>query len=199
MYTLFLDIAGAEPLIAVVDTDKVIASMVIADAKSDAQLMPVIESLLKKAKLKLTQLERIACVHGPGGFMTLRVAVSLANALAWSLKIPACGIHRSDVIAARAGKTPFVWLHSTRREALFVRGFGIDGFPTEPTLMPLDELKKLSSKISAWAGECIPEHLLLISESKKLELKKIEEILPVFLDNQTYESKILLPWYGRGA
>lgn len=43
---------------------------------------------LKKANVKLDQLECLAVVFNPASFTTLRTITSVANSLAWSLNIP---------------------------------------------------------------------------------------------------------------
>ncbi len=47
-----------------------------------------IEQLLSKQKLKLTSLNAIAVYKGPGSFTGLRIGITVANALAYSLNIP---------------------------------------------------------------------------------------------------------------
>src|SRR5260221_569253 len=87
---------------------------------------------------------KIACVLGPGGFTSLRVAVGLTNALAGTLDIPSCGIHLSDLYAALSMEKDFLWLHSTKKKELFARGFGFfqSTFP-EAKCFGIDEIEKL--------------------------------------------------------
>lgn len=54
-------------------------------------LLPLIEKILKKNKLTYKDLQEIEVEIGPGSFTGLRVGVSVANALAYSLKIPVNG------------------------------------------------------------------------------------------------------------
>lgn len=54
-------------------------------------LIPLIEQILKKEKLKYKDLEGIEVEKGPGSFTGLRVGVSVANALGFSLGIPVNG------------------------------------------------------------------------------------------------------------
>lgn len=57
--------------------------------KREAQVViPIIEKLLKKHTLDLTDVTEIMVDEGPGSFTGLRVGVSIANALAYTLKIP---------------------------------------------------------------------------------------------------------------
>lgn len=51
-------------------------------------VLPIIETLLKKHKLQLTDITAIRVNQGPGSFTGVRVGVSIANALAYTLKIP---------------------------------------------------------------------------------------------------------------
>lgn len=51
-------------------------------------LLPLIEKILTKNRLTLKDLTGIKVNTGPGSFTGLRVGISVANALAFSLKIP---------------------------------------------------------------------------------------------------------------
>lgn len=70
--------------------------------KHDEALLPLIERLLKKAKLKWSDLDAIAAASGPGRFTGIRIGMSFAAAAAFQLKIPALAISR---LAAAAGKS----------------------------------------------------------------------------------------------
>jgi tRNA threonylcarbamoyladenosine biosynthesis protein TsaB len=56
------------------------------------RLLPMIDDVLRKAKTRLTSLTGVAVVSGPGGFTSLRVGISTANALAFGLGIPVVGL-----------------------------------------------------------------------------------------------------------
>lgn len=59
------------------------------DQKLGSQaLLGAIQEVLEKAGLKFADLEEITVDTGPGSFTGLRVGVSVANALAYSLGIP---------------------------------------------------------------------------------------------------------------
>ncbi|MDO8460999.1 MAG: L-threonylcarbamoyladenylate synthase [bacterium] len=51
-------------------------------------VLPLIQELLKKHKLKLIDLNGIKVNTGPGSFMGIRVGIAIANALSFALKIP---------------------------------------------------------------------------------------------------------------
>ena len=54
-------------------------------------LLPLIEKILKKNKLEFKDLKGIEVETGPGSFTGLKVGVSVANALGYSLGIPVNG------------------------------------------------------------------------------------------------------------
>lgn len=192
MRILFVDIASHDGLIALCTEEAVIALKSIDHRIGDHELIVFFESVLKKAKWKSGELTHIACVIGPGGFTSLRTGVAFANALAWSLKIPIVGVHLSDLYAVRATQPSFLWLHSTKKNELFVRGFGTYGqkWP-EPIHVLLDEI----SENIYWCGELLSEHIR--SSWKDMPLRSVKRILPQFLQEQTYTDKSVVPWYGR--
>lgn len=55
------------------------------------QVLVLMDQLLKNKKKKISEITEIKVVIGPGSFTGLRVGVAVANALAWSLKIPVNG------------------------------------------------------------------------------------------------------------
>ena len=54
-------------------------------------LLPLIDEVLKKNKIKLTDLTEIQVHEGPGSYTGLRVGAAVANALSYFLKIPVNG------------------------------------------------------------------------------------------------------------
>lgn len=201
VHALFLDVASHCGLIAAVSADAIVASRSIDHRINDSALLPAIEGVVKKAGLKWEDLTRIVCVCGPGGFTSLRVGVSAANALAWGLKIPSCAVHLSDLYVARSRLPDCVWLHSTKKTALFLRGFGeYRNLAPEAELMPLEHVIRIIPDDAELIGEIIPEHEEALSKHglSLVKVRPIEEILPQFLSTQNYSEQTIQPWYGRG-
>ncbi len=207
--TLFLDFASHQKSVALVTEKKTVLHN-INDHTDESKLMPLIASMIEEMEgvnplpaHRYSPLQRIVAVTGPGGFMSLRVGLSLANTLSWSLKIPIAGVHLSDLWHARATR-PLLWLHSTKKELLFIRSFGEhqQEWP-EPTLISLQDLRLVFESLPAtryplFTGELI-EHQQNELGVKRAEAMPLEEILPALCDDLTYDEKQLLPWYGRGA
>ncbi len=58
------------------------------DTRKAQAVLPMVDEILKKHKLTVHDLNSIEVVEGPGSFTGLRVGIAIANALAFSLKIP---------------------------------------------------------------------------------------------------------------
>ncbi|MDD4628087.1 MAG: hypothetical protein PHE68_01695 [Candidatus Peribacteraceae bacterium] len=200
MRTLFLDLASHSGLLACVIGDAVVASEPVDHRVGDQELLPLLENLLKKSGWSFEDLTQVACVTGPGGFTSLRVAVALVNTLVHRLKIPGTGVHLSDLKKAQCSENDILWLHSTKKHELFIRGFGVYArqWP-EATHVMLDVAEKELPKGAQWVGELIPEHEKVLSEKGFIpaETKSTEEILSGFLAKQAFTASLLTPWYGR--
>ena len=73
----------------------------LASRRHLQNIVPVIERALVQAKLKMNDLSGIAVTQGPGLIGALLVGLSLAKALAFSLRLPICGVsHLEGHLAA---------------------------------------------------------------------------------------------------
>ncbi len=68
------------------------------------KIIPVINEALEKANINANQISKIFAVNGPGSFTGIRVGLTVAKTMAWSLKIPVIPISSLEVIASA---TPF--------------------------------------------------------------------------------------------
>lgn len=59
-----------------------------------------IDLLLKAEQISWSRLSSIVCYGGPGSFTGLRIGISVANALAYSLSVPIIGSYGEDWISA---------------------------------------------------------------------------------------------------
>ncbi len=201
MRTLFLDLASHDGCIACTVDDAVVSSREIHPKTSDRELIEFYESILKEAEWKPANIDRIACVVGPGGFTSLRVAAAFANALSYALDVPSAGIHTSDLKHAQSADDDVLWFHSTKKNELFIRGFGRHAQPLpEPQCISLDTIGQYATAKDRWIGELIPEHRAAVDQLGLIEAasQSLSDVLPSFVAAQTYERTRIDPWYGRG-
>lgn len=62
--------------------------------------MPAVEELMKKAKIAPGDLTHIVAAEGPGSYTGVRIGLTIAKTLAWSLKIPLTTVSSLKVLAA---------------------------------------------------------------------------------------------------
>lgn len=62
--------------------------------------MPAVEEIMKKAKVAPADLTHIAAARGPGSYTGVRIGLTIAKTLAWSLKIPLHTVSSLKVLAA---------------------------------------------------------------------------------------------------
>ena len=55
------------------------------------ELLSLIDQTIRKNNTSMNQIKEIEVNLGPGSFTGLRVGISVANALAWTLKVPVNG------------------------------------------------------------------------------------------------------------
>ncbi|MGE7696150.1 tRNA (adenosine(37)-N6)-threonylcarbamoyltransferase complex dimerization subunit type 1 TsaB [Lysinibacillus sp. NPDC094177] len=103
MIWLGIETANAPLSIAVIRDGKVIAEIVQnIKLTHSAGAMPAIEEVLAKAGLQPSELDAIAVSEGPGSYTGVRIGVTLAKTLAWTLKKPLVGISSLKSLAANA-------------------------------------------------------------------------------------------------
>lgn len=203
MQILFLDVASHKGSLACVTEQEAVAMRSIDHRIQDHELVPLMEETIREAGWSYENLTHLACVTGPGGFMSIRSGVASINALAFALRIPSAGVHLSDLFAARCTEENVVWMHSTKKTEIFTRGFGIFAkqWP-EPKHVALEEfLKQIPNGSWHWMGELLPEHEEVIRArgATPVSLRPLPEVLPRFLSGLPYEKRTLEPWYGRAG
>lgn len=93
-----------QPLtVAVIEDEEILTEQLInIKANHSLQLMPIIDEALKKAKISLDEIDRIAVASGPGSYTGLRIAVTVAKSLAWSKDIDLVGVSSLKVLAGNS-------------------------------------------------------------------------------------------------
>ncbi|MGA2350677.1 MAG: tRNA (adenosine(37)-N6)-threonylcarbamoyltransferase complex dimerization subunit type 1 TsaB [Terracidiphilus sp.] len=82
-------------------------------------LIAAVSNLLRHAKFKLSQLQAIVAVSGPGSFTGVRVGLAAVKGLAEAAQIPVVAVSRLEVLAAKVG-TDAAALDAHRQE-LYLR------------------------------------------------------------------------------
>lgn len=99
MKMLALETATAACSVAIWMDDEVIERYELAPRQHARLILPMIDSVLADTGLSRQQLDALAVGHGPGSFTGLRIAVGVAQGLAYALDIPVVTVSTLAAIA----------------------------------------------------------------------------------------------------
>ncbi|WP_257351392.1 tRNA (adenosine(37)-N6)-threonylcarbamoyltransferase complex dimerization subunit type 1 TsaB [Pseudalkalibacillus decolorationis] len=104
MKALAIDTSNLVMGVAVIVDGRIVGELTTNMKKNHSvRLMPAIEELLNEVEVEAKELDRIIVARGPGSYTGVRIGVTIAKTLAWSLKIPITGVSSLEVLA-RNGK-----------------------------------------------------------------------------------------------
>jgi len=88
--------------VALQTADQTLVRFEVAPRKHTKLLLPMVESLLQEANIKVSDLDMIAFGRGPGSFAGIRIATGAAQGLALAYETPVYGVSTLEAIALRA-------------------------------------------------------------------------------------------------
>ncbi len=102
MYILGLETSTQTGSVALMTEQMLVAEYTLTTKLTHAErLFSAIDHLFQTAALPLNELGGIAVARGPGSFTGLRIGVTTAKSLAYSLNIPVVGVSSLDALAAQ--------------------------------------------------------------------------------------------------
>ncbi|MCQ6281553.1 tRNA (adenosine(37)-N6)-threonylcarbamoyltransferase complex dimerization subunit type 1 TsaB [Bacillus sp. EB600] len=105
MTVLAIDTSNQALGVALLDEDKIIGEYITNMKKNHSiRIMPAIQMLMKDCERTPRDLSKIVVARGPGSYTGLRIGVTIAKTMAWSLHLPLVGISSLEVLAAGAGR-----------------------------------------------------------------------------------------------
>lgn len=101
MKVLAIDTSNYALGIALAENDKIVGEYMTNMKKNHSvRVMPAIEQLLKDCETKPTELDKVVVAKGPGSYTGVRIGVTIAKTLAWTLNIPLAGVSSLEALAA---------------------------------------------------------------------------------------------------
>ncbi|WP_332696758.1 tRNA (adenosine(37)-N6)-threonylcarbamoyltransferase complex dimerization subunit type 1 TsaB [Halalkalibacter lacteus] len=98
--TLAIDTSSFVMGIAVTDGERTLGEITTNIKKNHSiRLMPAIDNLMKEVGVRPKELDEIVVANGPGSYTGVRIGVTTAKTLAWSLGIPVIGVSSLAVMA----------------------------------------------------------------------------------------------------
>ena len=103
MIWLGIDTANTPLSVAIVKDGIILAEVNSSMAVNHSlRAMPVIEELFATVQMQPKDIDAIAVSEGPGSYTGVRIGVTIAKTLAWTLKKPLYGVSSLKVLAANA-------------------------------------------------------------------------------------------------
>lgn len=114
MKMLVIDTSTGTLCLAVMEDGQcIVESSELVERRHSDRLLPAMEALLKEARLSMHDVERIAVGQGPGSYTGVRIGVTAAKTLAWTLGVPLVGVSSLEALAYGAvdgEATERVWI-----------------------------------------------------------------------------------------
>ena len=103
MYSLFIDTHNVDINLALYKDGELVDSRVKSSSMHHSDnIMPLLSELLKTNNIDVHDLGEILCVNGPGSFTGVRLGVTIAKTLAFTLKLPIRTITSLEMFAVSA-------------------------------------------------------------------------------------------------
>lgn len=122
MRLLAIDASNQAMSVAVLENQKIVGEITTNVKGNHSQrLMPAIAKLMADVGWKPADLDRIAVAQGPGSYTGLRIGVTIAKTLAWTLGKEITGISSLAVLAGNCEESPnyLVPLFDARRGNIY--------------------------------------------------------------------------------
>lgn len=105
MTILAIDTSNFPLGIALINEDNVIGERITYLRKNHSvRAMPAIENLMQECDIKPADLCKIVVAKGPGSYTGVRIGLTIAKTLAWTLNIPITSVSSLAVLAAGVGR-----------------------------------------------------------------------------------------------
>lgn len=177
MTILAIDTSNNALGVALLDEDKILGEYITNLKKNHSiRIMPAIQMLMKDCEKEPNDLTKIVVAKGPGSYTGVRIGVTIAKTLAWSLNIPLAGISSLEILASGTGRyfngavSP---LFDARRGQVYTGLFQfLNGKPVTMVKDELVMIKDWAEKLTA-----ISSPILFVGNDTAIHRPIIEEIL----------------------
>lgn len=121
MISLFIDTSIAFPTISIVKDSRVLFNF-HEEIKNDmsSKILSIIDIGLRESNISIKSVNKIFVVTGPGSFTGVRIGVTIAKTLAWSLNIPIVPVSSLEYMSTTStNKKYLVSMIDARRGNIF--------------------------------------------------------------------------------
>ncbi|KMY52818.1 hypothetical protein AC623_01500 [Bacillus sp. FJAT-27231] len=176
MKVLAIDTSTYALGVSLLDGERIIGEhMTNLNKNHSLRVMPAIQALMNECEVKPAELDKIVVAKGPGSYTGVRIGVTIAKTLAWSLKIPLAGVSSLAVLAASAYLYPSYIspIFDARRGRVYT---GLYRFE-DGKLVAVEEDQNIA--LTDWCSQLkkLDREVLFLGEDVHLHAESIQEIM----------------------
>ncbi len=109
MKIIAVDTSGSTLSIGVVEDKNILGTIQLNGIKNHSiTMLTNVDELLNKVKITPQEIDRIVVTKGPGSYTGLRIGVTFAKTLAWTLKKELVGVSTLEGLAANVKEDGFI-------------------------------------------------------------------------------------------
>lgn len=171
MKILAIDTSALTATAAILSEDTLIGEISTTTKLTHSQtIMPMIDELLKKVSLDITDIDIFACSEGPGSFTGLRIGIGTIKGLAYGLGKPVVGVSTLEALAHNIDVTDLIIcpVMDARRgqvyNGLYRYNEGVLECIAEPRALSIEELCEELTKKTIFVGDGVNVHKEKIKE-----------------------------------
>ena len=172
MKYLFINSATANLVVAIINEGKIAYIYDNNDGNdTSSKMMPVLDEAFKKSELKPKDIDKIFVVTGPGSFTGIRVGLTVAKVMAYSLNIPIIPISSLEVMVSGNGGTALI---NARRGYVFAGSYdsNLNSLYHDSYVLMNDHLLKPYVSYDSFDFETIKPNIDILKVVKKHENDK---------------------------
>lgn len=189
--------------VALVDPSagRVFVETLMAQQESETILV-CIDRLFEQAAVRPDSVSGVFALTGPGGFTSLRIGLSIANAFAHELKIPIRGLRTDQWGAFRTDQDWFYYLQSMNQDEIYAIGKGIhDGIFEDKPIFKFQHFLFAMDYGCPWVGSLTELHQQELPPKFKMvtSLRSIEDTWLLACREQNWGKTFpfLEPYYAK--
>ena len=194
MKILAVDTAWSDMVVALYSDGKIYSEISLDGAKKhNSLILPMIDKLLERANIKISQVDYFSAVVGPGSFTGIRIGVSTINALAFACNKKSVAINALEELAYSCNDKEFYTAIDCRHNCYYYGKF-VGSFDNMVGMgeISAQELDGVDCKVIKKVSPSNPEALIAICKAK-IERDETGVLVPLYLKKsqaeREYESK----------
>ena len=124
MNYLLIDTSSSHVLVSIIKDYKIIG-LFNEEIKDDmsSQILIILDNCLKQANVSLEDINKLFIINGPGSFTGVRVGVTLAKVISWSLNIGLIPLSSLELLASSSSNNLIIPLINARRGNVFAGAY----------------------------------------------------------------------------